>query len=204
MADNTTEIQKLYVAYFNRPADPSGLQFWNTQMATNANFYQTISHAFSTSAEYQAAYGNKSTHDVVDSVYMNLFGRHAEAGATGIDFWVNALDKGLMTVDNAVTQIAAGAQGNDRVVFNGRVAVATSFTAHLDQPNEVKAYVGPTAAKMAIDFLASIHDLQSGAAAIDPSAIDNVISNIVNGSTSGFSAELVGVQSADAPTALHG
>jgi hypothetical protein len=64
--------------------------------------------------------------------------------------------------------------------------------------------VGPTAAKMAIDFLASIHDLQSGAAAIDPSAIDNVISNIVNGSTSGFSAELVGVQSADAPTALHG
>jgi hypothetical protein len=204
MADNTTEVQKLYVAYFSRPADPDGLKFWTNQMATNPNFFQTISHAFSTSAEYHAEYGNMSTSQVVDTVYMNLFGRHAEAGATGIDFWVNALDKGLMTVDNAVTQIAAGAQNNDRLAYNGKVAVSTEFTAHLDQPNEVTAYAGPNANKIAIDFIATVKDLQSAASAMDPGVIDSVVTNIVSGSAAGFSAELVGVQGADAPSVMHG
>ena len=36
MATYTDAIQKLYVAYFNRPADPAGLAFYADKLATNA------------------------------------------------------------------------------------------------------------------------------------------------------------------------
>ena len=75
MADNVSEIQKLYVEYFGRPADPEGLNFWVSAMNQNPNVITQIQHDFATSAEYQANYGGRSNHDVVEAVYHNMFGR---------------------------------------------------------------------------------------------------------------------------------
>src|SRR4051812_29229824 len=111
MADYVNEVQKLYVAYFSRPTDADGLKFWTNQLATNPSAYQAISQAFSTSAEYHAEYGNMDNQSVVNTVYEHLFGRAAETA--GLAFWTNALNKGAMTIDNVVTQIAAGAQNAD-------------------------------------------------------------------------------------------
>ena len=36
MPMTATEVQKLYVAYFNRPADFLGLEYWKTQSPTEA------------------------------------------------------------------------------------------------------------------------------------------------------------------------
>jgi hypothetical protein len=177
MADNITEMQKLYVAYFSRPADPAGLSYWTDRMATDPNVYQAIAAAFSQSAEYQLNYANKSNVQMVDTVYMNLFGRHAEKA--GLDYWVNLLDRHMMSVDNVVTTIVRGAQNEDLFNFNAKVAASVSFTAHVDTSTEKAAYSGDHANKIALDFLASIHDLQSAAAAMDPGMIDSVINHIV-------------------------
>jgi hypothetical protein len=193
MADYVNEVQKLYVAYFSRPADTAGLSFWTNVLATDPNGYQKISAAFSTSAEYKAAYAGMDNRAVVTAVYSHLFGRAAESA--GVDFWSHALDTKAMTVDNMVTQVAAGAQGNDLLAYNAKVAVSTAFTERLDQPVEAKAYTGDHANQIAVDFIATVKDLQSAATARDPGMIDSVINHIVvdSGMPNPSPAGLIGI-----------
>jgi hypothetical protein len=180
---NETEVQKLYVAYFSRPADVAGLKYWVDVLASHPNGYQEISSNFAASAEYKAMYAGMSNSAVVSAVYQHLFGRAAEAA--GVNYWAKLLDAKTITIDNVVTQIAAGAQGDDKVAYNGKVSVASAFTAHLDLATEQKAYSTTTGLKAASDYIASVHDLQSGATAIDPGNIDITIENMVKAAGTG-------------------
>jgi hypothetical protein len=197
---NETQVQKLYVAYFSRPADAAGLAYWVNVLNTNPTGYQTISANFAASAEYKAMYAGMSNQATVSAVYQHLFGRPAEAA--GVNYWANLLDQHAITIDNVVTQVAAGAQGTDSVAFNGKVSVASVFTTHLDQPNEQKAYETATGLKMVVDYIASVHDLASGAAAIDPGNIDITIDNMVKAAGLGMEhpVGLVGVADPLPPT----
>jgi len=184
MATNVEEVQKLYVAYFSRPADTAGLNFWTGVLANDhTTGMQQISAAFSQSAEYRLNYANMDNRGVVDAVYHNLFGRAGETA--GVDFWTNAMNTGAVTIDNVVQAFVSGAQNNDKIVIAGRVAVATSFTEHLDQPNEQTAYSGNAANQIAKGFIGSIINLQTAASAIDPGVIDAKIAEIV-GTPSGM------------------
>lgn len=203
MATTTvTEVQKLYVAYFSRPADVAGLDYWVNVLTTNPTGYQVASADFAASAEYKAMYQGMDNRATVDAVYQHLFGRAAEAA--GVDYWAKLLDAKAITIDNVVTQIAAGAQGNDSVAYNGKVAVATTFTSHLDTTAEQQAYSTTTGLKMASDYVASVHDLASAAAAIDPGNIDITIENMVKAAGTGMEApaHLVGV--AELPPPMFG
>ena len=140
-----------------------------------------ISAAFSSSSEYQQTYANLDNRAVVEAVYQNLFGRAGEAA--GVDFWTNALDTHAMTIEKVVADVAAGAQNDDKIVFNGRVAVATLFTSHLDLPYEQQGYTGAAANLKAQAFIESIVSLQTAAAAIDPGVVDARIAEIVGSPT---------------------
>jgi hypothetical protein len=189
-----TEVQKLYVAYFTRPADVAGLAYWANVLTNAPNGYQVISSNFAASAEYQSTYAGMDNRATVNAVYEHLFGRAAETA--GVDYWANLLDQHQITIDNVVTQIAAGAQGTDKVAYNGKVSVAASFTDHMDLAIEQQAYNNPAGAKIAKDYIASIHDLASGAAAIDPGNIDYTISSMVHAAGLGMNEPaLVGVAS---------
>jgi hypothetical protein len=191
--DYTNQVEKLYVAYFSRPADPSGLAFWNTYLQTHPNGVQDISAQFSTSTEYKAAYAGMSNAQVVSTVYTHLFGRAAEQA--GVNFWAQKLDAHAITIDNVVTAIASGAQGSDLFAYDAKVAVSTAFTARLDTAAEQKAYSGDHANQIAIDFIATVKDLQSAAAGSDPGMIDSVISHIMTdaGATGLGEANIIGV-----------
>lgn len=178
--DYVNEVQKLYVAYFGRPADTDGLGFWTNQLQNNPNGYELISTAFSTSPEYQQMYGGQSNRDVVMDIYQNVFGRAGDAG--GINFWTARLDAGDVTIGNAVVamaQSALNANNNDAFVFKARVGVATAFTEHLDLPTEQSAYTGPAAMQIAIDYVAGVRDIMSAAQHMDPGQIDAAIARIV-------------------------
>jgi hypothetical protein len=185
MADNVSAIQKLYVEYFGRPADPNGLKFWVDAMNHDPNVLTQIAKDFAASAEYKANYGGMSNHDAVLKVYENTFGRAGDA--EGVKFWTDALDKQWITIDNMVLKMVEAAQLPDRVVFDGRVSVAVEYTQHLDTQAEINAYLNPKAFDIAEGLIGSIHDLASAAAARDPGVID---ANI---------AQVVGVQGVDAP-----
>ena len=204
MATNTeTTVQQLYVAYFSRPADVAGLAYWKNILATNPDGYQMISANFAASAEYKAMYAGQDNRAVVSTVYEHLFGRPAETA--GVDYWAKMLDQKVITVDNVVTQIAAGAQSTDKIAYDGKVAVAAVFTEHLDLASEQAAYAKPAGMKVASDYIASIKDLMTAAVARDPGNIDITIDKMVSAAATAVDghAEIVGVSDAGF-TPIHG
>ncbi|GAA5231395.1 hypothetical protein GCM10025794_27130 [Massilia kyonggiensis] len=198
-----TEVQQLYVAYFSRPADVAGLAYWKNILATNPDGYQMISANFAASAEYKAMYAGQDNRAIVSTVYQHLFGRPAETA--GVDYWAKMLDNKVITIDNVVTQIAAGAQSTDKIAYDGKVAVAAVFTEHLDLTSEQQAYAKPAGMKVASDYIASIKDLMTAAVARDPGNIDITIDKMVSAAATAVDghAEIVGVSDAGF-TPIHG
>jgi hypothetical protein len=186
--DVKTQVEQLYVAYFSRPADTAGLSFWSNVLATNPNGYQVISANFAASAEYKSMYANMDNNAVVSAVYQHLFGRPAEA--SGVSFWADKLNTHVISVDNMVTQIAAGAQGTDAFAYNAKVAVAAAFTDRLDTTAEQQAYSGAAANKIAFNYIDGVKDLQTAAAGMDPGNIDATIATIVGAHTGGMDAPI--------------
>jgi hypothetical protein len=175
------DIQKLYVAYFNRPADPAGLAYWETIVEGAKGSTTAVSAAFAASAEYKAAYAGMSNADIVNAVYMNLFGRAAEDA--GKAYWAGLLDAKKITIDSVVTQIAAGAQGTDMVAYNDKVTAAGTFTANIDTDAEKTGYSGDAANKVAKAFLTGITDNISLTAATTPAALNASIAATVAAGT---------------------
>jgi trimeric autotransporter adhesin len=188
----TAAVQQLYVAYFNRPADVAGLAYWEGVVANAKGSTAAVSAAFAGSAEYKAAYANMDAYHVVAQVYQNLFGHAPDL--PGLNFWGQALLAGQMTVDNVVTQIAAGAQGSDMTAYNNKVAAATAFTVALDTPAEVLAYSGDAANAAAKTFISGVTDDASLAAAIAPAALNNTVSGIVDAGNKGQTFTLTQAQ----------
>nr|WP_052170427.1 DUF4214 domain-containing protein [Massilia sp. JS1662] len=175
------DIQKLYVAYFNRPADPAGLAFWETAVEAAGGSTAAVSAAFAGSDEYKAAYANKTNAQIVDTIYQNLFGRPAEDA--GKAYWANLLDKGTVTIDAAVTTIAGSAQGSDLVAYNNKVTAAAAFTSAVDTDAEKAGYTGAEANKVAKTYLAAVTDNASLAAATAPAALNTSVAATVAAGT---------------------
>ncbi|MES2148999.1 MAG: DUF4214 domain-containing protein [Pseudomonadota bacterium] len=167
-ADYNDLLQRIYVAYFGRPADPGGQAFYATA-ALNAGSPTVVAginpaygsnpgvkfliDSFATSAESQALYPGDNT-TFINAIYRNLFNRDAEAG--GRDFWANAINAGLMTRASAAINIMAGAQGTDLDLVNAKNTVATLFTASLNTDTRRAAYSGLDANVVVRNMLAGI------------------------------------------------
>lgn len=174
-------IQKLYVAYFNRPADTAGLAYWEGVVEAAKGDTAAVSAAFAADTEYKAAYKDLSNADIVNKVYQNLFGRPAEAA--GRDYWANLLDKKTITIDAVVTAIATGAQGSDLTAYNNKVKAATAFTAALDTEAEQKGYTGDAANAIAKTFISGVTTDASLAAAIAPATLGATVAKSVAAGT---------------------
>ncbi len=161
-------VQRIYVGYFGRPADPAGLAYWAesyrvhgmplTVGEISAGYAGSATvrlfvDAFGTSVESQALYpGDNSA--FVNAIYRNLYSREPDAG--GKAFWVDVLDRGLMTRAVAALWIMSGAQSTDITIINNKVAVARAFTAALDTPAEQQSYAGMSASSVAREMLAAV------------------------------------------------
>jgi hypothetical protein len=174
----TTAVEKLYVAYFNRPADAAGLTYWEGVVAKANGSTAAVSAAFAASDEYKAAFAGQNEYSVVATVYQNLFGRAAEPA--GLTFWGQALINKTFTIDSVVTQIAGGAQGADLDAYNNKVTVATAFSAALDTSDEMLRYSGDKANAQAKLFMSTItSDPTALSAALVPAAIDAAVAAVV-------------------------
>ena len=169
-------IQGVYVALFGRPADPTGLAFFNTATNNGANL-NAIGNLAST-AEYQARFAGQNNIQIINSIYQSLFGRDADL--TGLTFFSNALANGSLTVNNIAIAILDGAQGTDRTIVNNKVAAADLYTKALDTGAEVVAYSGLAAAAQGRTFV-------SGVSATVPTAaaVDTAVAAMVTASTGG-------------------
>lgn len=147
-------VQRVYVAYFGRPADPAGLVFYagnymNAGAATNivdvsASYagnaqVRALIDSFGTSKESQDLYPGDNN-NFVGAIYRNLFNR--EPDGAGLAFWVGNIDAGRMTRAQAAVAIMAGSQGSDATLIGMKTRVAGDFTTALDTTTERAAYSG--------------------------------------------------------------
>jgi hypothetical protein len=174
-------VQQLYVAYFGRPADTAGLDYWTNVVETNKGSTTQVSANFALSTEYTAAFAGMSNGQIVDKIYMNLFGRAADTA--GRDYWVGLLDAGSLKVSTIVADVANGAVTTDKEIIENKVAGATAFTTALDLPAEQAGYTGPAALALAKAFLVGITTDASLATAITPATLNTTVSGVVAAGT---------------------
>ncbi len=111
-----TEVENTYLAYFGRPADPEGMNYWLGKSVA------TMQAGFAASQEYQNLYGGMNNTQVVTQVYSNLLGRSPDAG--GLAYWVNQLKMGTASVSSIATQMQANALGIDIATLDNRSVFA--------------------------------------------------------------------------------
>lgn len=178
MSIYTDQLQKAYIAYFGRPADPTGLAAWDQYLATHPNGIGTVYAAFAASAEYKADYpASLTNYDRINAIYNNLFHRNAEGGVNNV--WFVALNAGQFTIDNIVIKILEGASGSDLVAVNSKVAASNAFTAALDQPNEISGYSGSAAAAHAKAWLSGVYDAPTQASATQTAALNAAVLAVI-------------------------
>jgi hypothetical protein len=156
-------VQKVYIGYYQRPADPGGLLYWAGRLSkTNGNLSEII-EAYANSAESQALYGTISSSNigtVVDSIYMALFNRSAEA--EGKAFYVNGFNTGRFTAATIMLDVLYGAQNEDLLSVTNKVMASNLFTRTIDPEfdgyNFQVTYAGNADAIAARTFLASVTD----------------------------------------------
>lgn len=161
MGINTAAVQRLYVAYFNRPADPVGLAHWEGQLSTTVPATQAqltaLAAGFSGSAEYTALYAGQSNAQIVNSLYLNLFGRDAEPA--GLLHWAGRLAAGTETFASIAMQLTYSAQGTDATAIANKLSAATTFTTALNTSAEIIGYSGTDAAASGRTYLAAVTDV---------------------------------------------
>lgn len=121
-------VQRAYIAYYGRPGEPDGVNFWTTA-GTPQTSMASILGDFAKSTEFTALYGTTTNAQFVDAVYRNVFGRSADAA--GLNFYTNALTSNITTKARVVFEIVNGAQGADKTIIDNKASFATLFTNEL-------------------------------------------------------------------------
>ena len=164
---NTVEVTQeakitgLYVAFFNRAADQSGLEYWTTT-ADNvskeggdvSSVFKTLSKGFATHPTFTSTYAHLNNEEFVKAIYRNALGRDGDA--EGIKYWTDLLDRGMIRSDMVATFVElsmvtdltpanypslsaaelAAAQLRQDLITN-KVTVALEFTHQLDTLSNV-------------------------------------------------------------------
>ncbi len=126
-------VQKIYIAFYQRPADPAGLRYWAQRMDAAGGDQAAVIDAFATSPEAVALYGpiDASTiGTVVDAIYLALYNRAPDAG--GKKFYVDGFNAGTFTPGTIALNILNGASNDDAVAIANKLVVANQFTQQVD------------------------------------------------------------------------
>jgi len=189
-------VQQMYVAYFGRPADTAGLDYWTNVVEANAGATAAVSAAFAASPEYIVTYFGQTNTQIVNNIYQNLFGRDADAA--GRTYWANLLTNGTIKVDTIVAEVAKAALTTDAEAVENKVAASTAFTAQLDTAAENAGYAGNSALTLAKAFIKSVTDDATLTTAITPANLTAQVAAVVKAGTPfTLTSGLAAVEAAD-------
>lgn len=125
-------VQKIYIAFYQRPADAEGLAYWADRLEAAKDDLQEIIDGFATSLEAQTLYGpiNSATiGSVINAIYQGLFGRGVDP--EGLDFYSQGFSSGAFTAGTITLAILNGAREQDKQIIDNKLAVASEFTSQL-------------------------------------------------------------------------
>jgi len=131
MANATsTQLQELYVAYFGRAADPTGLDYWTVEGISTSKFAADMYAA----AEFEDSFGSLSVEAQVNQIYKNLFDRDADVD--GLTYWTQQINLGVLKVAEIANDLIYAAQNNagsedDLTALTNRTNAAIAYTAEV-------------------------------------------------------------------------
>jgi len=182
LTENLNTIQRLYIAYYQRPADPEGLIHWSEYLDKKGIDYVLAN--FVNSPEAQSLYGNKNITEVITEVYRSAFNRDPEPD--GLNYWLNVYMQGKATLGSIVWQIINGAQGSDREAVLAKVESANNFTKVVDPELDGRdfkvTYSGLSDAEKAREFLKDVTYDSGTVATIEDAKAYIVLSGIADSS----------------------
>jgi lipopolysaccharide transport system ATP-binding protein len=160
-----TQLQQQYIAYFGRPGDPEGINYWTsdaTDIKTAADFAEKIY----AQSEYQTTtLASKTTTEQVNQLYVNLFNRSADA--EGLLYWTTEIEKGSLSLSNLAYDLIYATQNpledngqqaaQDAANLNAKVAAAEAYTTTVaSNAGALIAYQPGPAYESAVSFISSV------------------------------------------------
>jgi hypothetical protein len=99
MATIKEKIAGLYIAFFNRAPDKSGLDYWDSRASNLGEdvAIKELASGFASQTKFHDLYDSLSNREFVESIYNNILGSDGEE--TGIDYWTNQLESGKSRSD---------------------------------------------------------------------------------------------------------
>jgi len=120
-------VQKAYVAYYGRPADPAGLNYWAARMDAEGQSLNAIIGAFGTSPEFKGRYGGLTYTQLVTKIYQQALGRAPDQA--GLDYYVAELQAGRRTLQAITLDVLNGATtAPDATVVANKLGIASYFS----------------------------------------------------------------------------
>ena len=170
MGIDSEQIQKLYIAYFGRPADPSGVQYWLNN-SSELTQLRDISSALSTQLEYKKSIiFDKPIDFQINQFYINLFARKADFEV--INQWLEFIEKDSHSISDLVSDLIlyvndekSNISFQEKIDFqtlNSKLIAANLFTAevsssiswiNLYQPESLDPWEIGKALKIGVRFL---------------------------------------------------
>lgn len=120
-------VQEAYVAYYGRPGDPAGVDYWTQRLIAEGGVLETIINAFASSAEFDLRFASLDNTALVTKVYQQTLGRDPEQ--TGLTYYVDRLNARTSTLGAITLNVLDGALLDDATVVANRLHVADYYTA---------------------------------------------------------------------------
>ncbi len=182
--------QIAYVAYYGRPGDSSGLNFWNNVLAqqdieysprsgdtlTNDEqaVYDQLTSSFGDSDEANRFYGALDNTQRINQIYNNAFDRNGEN--TGLNYWTTQLDEGNLDLTKLALEIALGAQNEDLLALQNKIESANLFSQGIDTSEEIAAYSGAAGEAFGREWLSNFNMFVA-----NQTNVDTALSTLVGG-----------------------
>jgi len=120
-------VQKAYLAYYGRPGDPAGVNYWALRLdAAGGSWTTHILDSFGNSEEFQSRFGSLSTSDLIANIYRQLFNREPEQA--GLDFFISLLNSRQSSLSQISVDILNGAMGDDASIITNKLLVCQYFS----------------------------------------------------------------------------
>lgn len=149
--DHFETVQRVYIAFYQRPAEPAGLLYWAQELDRAGGNLAALIDAFANSAEavrlfFPGARPEDTLYSllnvgnvggVIDALYQALFARAPDEA--GKDFYVQGFGRGQFTAGAITLNVLNGAQGTDREAVLNKGTASARFTQAVDG----RAYAAP-------------------------------------------------------------
>jgi hypothetical protein len=124
-------IAQLYIGLYGRAPDPAGLEYWTGKLLSGQLTYEQINANFaSEQSEWTDLKDGLTNEQLVTELYQQLFER--EPDLAGLEYWVNKLDSGAISIDEVAMALINGADAADRAVLDYKIEAALYYAENFE------------------------------------------------------------------------